>query len=511
MSKTVLSQTGAKVQEDLNFNENLVDEFSAESTYDIGDVVRYQDKIYKCHTPVTTAGEWTGDTNWAEKDIKNLLDDLAVYDGVSFDFQNNAGYTISANNNYASYVRIVGKVLFMVVSFNITKDSGASNDPITIGAFTNIPDEVFDGLVGNAFLDEQSTRAYEDGTFTSVVAKTALVKGVSHNVSLRLETENLEANTQYHIRHMSTFLLTNNFYQARGVRINNLGNATPTNVTFSKSANFPTEAQAWEEVTIGSDKFAKFTTWYRKSIFENGELTGIVMSNVQEDESFVPYDCFLDESGNVLPYILIGRYCMSSTETANSVDASRATMTIGAGRTLAQAKGTGYQLMDIAMQIFWRDLALAISQNVNFNSGAGVASYLGLARMTEGGWWVDGLAHVDNKYLYCNKPSKYVDQPTNATDGYSELGYDMPTEDGGCISKLGYDANHPTINLPKATVSNGSYNTYYCDGLYYASGNRPCAVAVGRAYANNGLFYLHGDDAWSAVFGVRLAYKPTIQ
>ena len=511
MSKTVLTQTGAKVQEDLDFNENLVNEFSAENTYELGDVVRYQDKIYKCHTAVTTAGEWTGGDNWTEKNIENLLLDQALYDGVSFDFQSNAGFTISANNNYASYVRIVGKVLFMVVSFNITKDSGASDDPITIGQFGNIPDEVFDGLVGNAFLDEQSTRAYVDGTFTSVVAKTALVKGQNHNVSLRLETENLVANTQYHIRHMSTFLLTNNFFQSTGVRINGLGNATPTNVTFSKSTNFPTEAQAWEEVTIGSDKFAKFTTWYRKSIYEGSELKGIIMSNVQEDESFVPYDCFLDESGNVLPYILIGRYCMSSTETANSVDASRATMTIGAGRTLARAKGTGYQLMDVAMQIFWRDLALAISQNVNFNNGAGVASYLGLARMTEGGWWVDGLAHVDNKYLYSNKPSKYTDQPTSATDGYDELGYDMPTESGGCISKLGYDAEHPTVNLPSATVSNGSYNTYYCDGLWYASGNRPCYVAVGGAGAYSGLFYLDGSGGWSGAYGVRLAYKPPIQ
>lgn len=506
-----LTQTFEKVQEDLNLTENLVVEFSANNTYDIGDIVRYQDKIYKCHTAVAIAGEWTGDTNWAERNVAGLLEDEALYDGVSFDFQSNAGFTISANNNYASYVRIVGKVLFMVVSFNITKDSGAGDDPITIGAFNNIPDEVFDGLVGNAFLDEQSTRAYEDGTFTSVVAKTALVKGQNHNVTLRLETENLVANKQYHVRHMSTFLLTNNFFQSSGVRINGLGNATPTNVTFSKSINFPTEAQAWEEVTIGSDKFAKFTTWYRKSIFENGELKGIVMSNVQEDEDFVPYDCFLDESGNILPYILIGRYCMSSTETANSVDASRATMTIGAGRTLAQAKGTGYQLMDIAMQIFWRDLALAISQTVNFNNGSGVASYLGLARMTEGGWWVDGLAHVDNKYLYCNKPSKYTDQPTSATDGYDELGYDMPTENGGCISKLGYDADHPTVNLPSATVSNGSYNTYYCDGLYYASGNRPCYVSVGYAIAYYGLFVLHGYYDWSLAYGVRLAYKPPIQ
>ena len=287
--------------------------------------------------------------------------------------------------------------------------------------------------------------------------------------------------------------------------IANLGSSNPANVTFSKSVGFPTESKCWEEVVIGNDHFAKFTPWYKKAVFSGSELIGFIISNKKEDNDFHVYDCFLDENGNLLPYILLGRYNVSSTTTANSVDAARATMTPGTGRSLCRAKGTGYQQMDAAMFNFWRDLVLAVSQKVNFNNGEGVASYLGLARMTEGGWWIDGLTHVDSTYLYCSKPSKYVDNPTASTDGYSALSYAMPTS-SNWITKLGYDANHPTINYPSAV--GGSQTTYYCDYMWYASGNRPCIVLVGRANAYSGLFCLSGNDDWSTASGVRLCYKP---
>ena len=292
----------------------------------------------------------------------------------------------------------------------------------------------------------------------------------------------------------------------------NLGSKNPSAVTFTKTSNFPTEAQAWEEVVIGNDHFAKFKIHYRKSIFNGNELTGFEISDIKEDDSFVPYDCFLDEQGRELEYILIGRYCSSSTSEANSVDAEQASMTIGTGRSLCRAKGTGYQQMDAAMYNFWRDLALAVSEKVDFNDGTGVDSYLGLARMNTSGylsWWIDGLSHVYSVYLYSNKPSKYIDKPTESTDGYSTLSYAMPTANG-CITKLGYDANHPTINYPSANNgSTSTFNTYYCDGSYYGTGERPCCVVtVGYTSANVGLFNLNGNFTSANATGVRLCYKP---
>ena len=78
MEKTILTQSGDKIQEDLNFNEGLVAYFSTSSTYAVGDIVRYEDKIYKCHTAVASAGAWTGNTNWAAKDIPDLINEAIL-------------------------------------------------------------------------------------------------------------------------------------------------------------------------------------------------------------------------------------------------------------------------------------------------------------------------------------------------------------------------------------------------------------------------------------------------
>ena len=445
-----------------------------------------------------------------------------IYDVVNSDyplyfrFNRNAKYTVDTASNYASYIRILDTVIYFVVSFSITKTASDSNNSIEVGAFHDVPAAVNNRLYAGTFLDTQNTRAFIDeysdgGEIESVVASTALIKKEDGSIALLLDTTNLEVDQQYHIRYLGVFLLTANHLVASGCLVSNLGDSDPTKVVFSKASTFVTEQTAWEEVIVDGNVFAKFTPWYKKAIYSGSELIGYEISDTKEDDDFHVYDCFLDENGNTLPYILIGRYCSSSTETINSVNAGRATATIGAWRTLAQAKGTGYQIMDAAMQIFWRDLALAISENVNFNNGSGVASYLGLARMTEGGWWIDGLTHVSEKYLYCSKPSKYVDQPTAATDGYDELSYPFPTNNGYCVSKLGYDPAHPTVNFPSAGVNNSSFNTYYCDGVYYASGNRPCGVNVGAASADTGLFYLYGGDDWSYAYGARLCYKPSIQ
>lgn len=43
---------------------NMAQAFSELSTYEVGDIVVYGTTTYKCHTAVTTAGSWTGSTNW---------------------------------------------------------------------------------------------------------------------------------------------------------------------------------------------------------------------------------------------------------------------------------------------------------------------------------------------------------------------------------------------------------------------------------------------------------------
>jgi hypothetical protein len=45
---------------------NMAEPFSELSTYSVGEIVLYGTKTYKCRVAVTTAGSWTGATNWDE-------------------------------------------------------------------------------------------------------------------------------------------------------------------------------------------------------------------------------------------------------------------------------------------------------------------------------------------------------------------------------------------------------------------------------------------------------------
>jgi len=51
----------------------IAPEFSTASTYAVGDVVMHEGLRYKCTTAVTTAGDWTGSTNWAEATVEDVL------------------------------------------------------------------------------------------------------------------------------------------------------------------------------------------------------------------------------------------------------------------------------------------------------------------------------------------------------------------------------------------------------------------------------------------------------
>lgn len=71
MEKYQLLQSGAQVQKDLNALESLADEFSASSTYEVGDVVRYDGAFYKCITAISTAGAWDS-TKWEQLQLDNI-------------------------------------------------------------------------------------------------------------------------------------------------------------------------------------------------------------------------------------------------------------------------------------------------------------------------------------------------------------------------------------------------------------------------------------------------------
>ena len=289
--------------------------------------------------------------------------------------------------------------------------------------------------------------------------------------------------------------------------VSGLGNSDPTTVTFTEEGIFDWN---FTEETINGNVFIKIPTMYRKiNTITNNRIASFSLSNTKVDNDYQPYPCFLDGDGTtVLPYVLIGKYCSSSTSVMNSVNASVAPQTLENGRTNARALGTGYQLYDWQIQKLFVDLAMMKAKTVNFQDGsARISEYLGISQINSS-VWIDGIYHDSTVWYAALNPSNYVSNPSGVPTGYSALSYSTPISNDGEVTALGYDSNNPFVNYPSATALNSSFNTYYCDEYAYSSGNCPVRSCVGAALANFGLWLCDVSNAWSDSYSVRLCYKP---
>lgn len=265
-----------------------------------------------------------------------------------------------------------------------------------------------------------------------------------------------------------------------------------------------------EETDTYGNVFNKFPTVYRKVVLvEDSQITYVSLSFTKHDSSWVAYPCFIKPDGvTEMPYILIGKYCFTSTTNASSVSGTAVSTTLNNARLLARALGTGYQLYDWQMQRLFQDLVMVYKLTVNVNANPLLNTY-----HLDGGVWIDGIARVDTKWLFAYDPADYVDSPTwtnenNHTAGYNLAGYSAPTGSNQTIKKLGYDANHPFFNYPSMLTGESGYNSYYFDGYWYAGGNHPVRSNVGYSDANAGLWFCYTDGAWSTAAPVRLCYRP---
>ena len=291
--------------------------------------------------------------------------------------------------------------------------------------------------------------------------------------------------------------------------ITGLGNSSPTSQTYAVDSGFPTR---FEEVTKDGDIFIKIPTMYRKvNTVSSGQITSFTISTAKEDDSYFPYPCFVRPDGSVMDYILIGKYLISSSSTANSVNTTKVNLTPAQGIALCKNKGAGYYPYDVWTQKLFQDLELAIGKKVNYNSGTTITvSKIGLNHIDQD-HWVLGVIGSSGSWYACYDPDKY--QALEATDSpipqdYVGIGYAQPTKTGDEIQKLGYDESNPFFNYPTATVANAKYNTYYCDKTLNNSGNLPISSMVGHDFAYYGLWCVFALSKWSGKLGVRLCYRP---
>ena len=291
--------------------------------------------------------------------------------------------------------------------------------------------------------------------------------------------------------------------------VSNLGAEDPATVVFDT----PTDdvPKPWSEVEFNGDTFIKFNKIYRKVLtITDNQITSFSISNVKLDDDYVLYPCFIDEGGNELDYILVGKYMSKSSDTCNSVAAGSAVVqTIANGREKARARGTGYQLMDWRIQRLWQDLVICAMKTVDINSGSGIMTdvfglYWGTA--TGSDQWIDGFCQDGTTWIYSNSPSKYISSPTVSSDGYSAISEYTPPKTGFGIQKLGYDATQPFFNYPNELTADSSYSTYYCDSFGRTSVSQALRALVGYPSAQYGAFHMN-PFGWTSKCPVRLCYR----
>lgn len=121
--------------------------------------------------------------------------------------------------------------------------------------------------------------------------------------------------------------------------VTNLGAENPNDVVFDVPDD--TIEKPWSEVTFNGDTFIRFNKMYRKILtITDNQITSFSISNKKLDDNYEPYPCFIDENGNELDYILVGKYMSKSSDTCNSIAAENPfSQTISNGREKARARG----------------------------------------------------------------------------------------------------------------------------------------------------------------------------
>lgn len=103
--------------EDINANSDKIDafagntianiggtDFSTSSTYAVGQIVKYNGKLYKCVTAVTTAGAWSA-SNWEEVSLQDEIDDTNEF----FSTYNDNGVSMILNSGDLNTIKTPGR------------------------------------------------------------------------------------------------------------------------------------------------------------------------------------------------------------------------------------------------------------------------------------------------------------------------------------------------------------------------------------------------------------------
>ena len=294
----------------------------------------------------------------------------------------------------------------------------------------------------------------------------------------------------------------------------------------------------WSEATVETINGNKFLhmpdMWFRVGKDASNRITDVAVSKFEgSDGDWYKVDSFY--------YSCYGGSVSNSKLASVSGVARQGNTTRAQFRTYAAANGSGYHQLDLyhhtVMKFLWliewatKDSASVMPGKTSAtgqspcNTGGtdSLSTPSGFNTTTQQMRWhyiedfvgnylefVDGSVGNGSaggaQYVTAD-PSKFSD----STSGLNTLAFNSISGSNYCLAALGWDSNNPFLVLPKETVANTNYDTYFCD---YAATNNRVVLYVGASYnsasANNGVFYFnrYSESSSNAYYGARLLYKP---
>lgn len=106
---------------------SIADTFSTTDTYEVGDLVMYNNLLYKCTVGINVPGPWTGSVNWTRETVEGRIDTLqtAVNDNTSDISDINTA--LSGKVSKTDIDNLKAKIVGITFTFNNSAQSNPEN------------------------------------------------------------------------------------------------------------------------------------------------------------------------------------------------------------------------------------------------------------------------------------------------------------------------------------------------------------------------------------------------
>ena len=182
--------------------------------------------------------------------------------------------------------------------------------------------------------------------------------------------------------------------------------------------------------------------------------------------------------------------------------ARQGSVTCGNFRTYAKARGAKYRQLDLyhmrVLDFLWliefatknSDAVMQGYTSYNGTCGATDSLIVPSGQLSNGGRmrWRYIEDFIGNGYEFFDGAYGLGATQDESKYGQTVTDVEYSAYSGYCLSALKVSETYPLLAVPGGYVSNGNYNTYFCDYVYSASGAYVCYRGRSSATAVDGLF-----------------------